>query len=107
MSSITSTALPALPYEGFPLRPHKNGSWYKSVWNPRTKKSEQFYFGSWRDDRKGDRAIRDPEIGYLARRDAIKAGIDNVSPTFALPHVFRNFLGWFPLSAVFQWGFCF
>ena len=25
--------LPPLPYPDFPLRPHQNGQWYKSVWN--------------------------------------------------------------------------
>ena len=69
---------PRLPYDGFPLRPHGNGQWYKSVWNPRTKTSEQFYFGPWRDDPKGERAMKDPQIGWLARRDAIKAGVDNI-----------------------------
>lgn len=70
--------LPPRPAVDFPLRPHKNGQWYKSVWNPRTKKSEQFYFGSWVDDRKGERALKDPQTGWLARKDAIKAGIDNI-----------------------------
>jgi len=69
---------PKLPYDGFPLRPHQNGIWYKSVWNRNSKKSEQFYFGSWADDPKGERAMKDPVTGWLARRDAIKAGIDNV-----------------------------
>jgi integrase len=73
-----SKELPNLPFDGFPLRPHRNGSWYKSVWNPRTKRSEQFYFGSWRDDPRGERAISDPAIGWLARRPGILAGIDNV-----------------------------
>src|SRR6516162_9523507 len=70
--------LPPLPFQGFPLRPHRNGQWYKSVWNPRTKRSEQFYFGTWSDDRIGKRAISDPDIGWLARQDAIKAGVDNL-----------------------------
>ncbi len=70
---------PPLPYEGFPLRPHRNGQWFKSVWNRRTKRSEQFYFGSWSDDPKGERALKDPQSGWLVRRDAIKAGIDNVN----------------------------
>lgn len=70
--------LPKLPYDGFPLRPHRNGQWFRSCWNPRSKKSEQFYFGSWTEDPKGERAIKDPVTGWLARRDAIKAGIDNV-----------------------------
>lgn len=69
---------PAVPYDGFPLRPHQNGHWFKSVWNGRSKKSEQFYFGSWRDDPNGQWALKDPQIGWLVRRDAIKASIDNV-----------------------------
>ena len=69
---------PALPYPEFPLRPHKNGQWYKSVWNPRTKRTEQFYFVRWADDAHGERAVQDPEVGWLARRDAIRAGIDNI-----------------------------
>src|SRR2546429_9906931 len=75
---MNANILPPLPYPDFPLRPHRNGSWYRSVWNPRTKKSEQFYFGSWKDDPKGERALKDPEIGWLARKDAIKAGVDNI-----------------------------
>ena len=43
---MTALFPPPLPYPEFPLRPHKNGQWYKSVWNPRNKKSKQFYFGS-------------------------------------------------------------
>jgi integrase len=81
VSSTTSTGLRPLPYPGFPLRRHANGTWYKSLWNARTKKTEQFYFGSWRDDPKGERAMGDPQIGWLARRDSIKAGIDNVRVT--------------------------
>lgn len=75
---MNATSLPPLPYPDFPLRPHKNGQWYKSVWNRRTKKSEQFYFGPWHDDRKGERALQDPITGWLARKDAIKAGVDNI-----------------------------
>jgi integrase len=69
---------PPLPYPDFPLRPHRNGQWYKSVWNRGSKRSEQFYFGAWADDPKGERALHDPEIGWFARRDGIRAGIDNV-----------------------------
>ncbi len=70
--------IPALPFPGFPLRPHRNGQWYKSVWNPLTKRTEQHYFGPWKDDRRGQRAINDPAAGWLARQEAIKAGTDNV-----------------------------
>jgi hypothetical protein len=70
--------LPPLPFPDFPLRPHKNGQWFKSVWNRRTKRSEQFYFGGWKDDPQGERALRDPQFGWLARRDAIRAGIDHL-----------------------------
>jgi integrase len=71
-------SLPKPPFERFPLRPHRNGQWYKSVWNSRTKRTEQFYFGRWADDPTGERAISDPVTGWLARRNAIKAGIENV-----------------------------
>lgn len=76
--ATSSQSHPKLPYLDFPLRRHSNGQWYRSVWNPRSKRSEQFYFGTWKDDAKGERALKDPEIGWLARRDAIKAGIDNI-----------------------------
>jgi hypothetical protein len=75
---MNATFLPRLPYPNFPLRPHKNGQWYKSVWNSRTKRSEQFYFGSWHDDPKGERAMKDPALGWLVRKDGIRAGVDNV-----------------------------
>jgi hypothetical protein len=45
---------------------------------PAKKKTEQFYFGAWADDPKGERAMTDPVSGWLVRRDAIKAGIDSV-----------------------------
>lgn len=46
--------------------------------NPRAKKSEQFYFGSWPDDPKGERALKDPASGWLARKDGIRAGVDHI-----------------------------
>ncbi len=76
-----SVNLPRLPFPEFPLRAHCNGQWYKSLWNPRTKRSEQFYFGSWQDDPQGERALHDPVTGWLARRSGIKAGTDNVRIT--------------------------
>ncbi|MGA2585007.1 MAG: tyrosine-type recombinase/integrase, partial [Tepidisphaeraceae bacterium] len=63
--------------DAYPLRRHRNGQWFKSVWNPRTKRSEQFYFGTWADDLEGERALLDPITGWLARRKAIVAGVDN------------------------------
>ena len=62
----------------FPLRIHRNGSWYCSIWNPRAKKSEQFYFGRVADDPKGERAVSDPVMGWLARKASIMAGVDNL-----------------------------
>lgn len=79
-----ATTLPSLPYREFPLRPHRNGQWFKSVWNARLKRSEQFYFGSWRDDPMGDAALNDPVVGWLARRPRIKQGIDHLT-TEAVP----------------------
>jgi len=77
--------LPTLPYPDFPLRPHRNGQWYKSVWNRRLHKSEQFYFGPWAGDSAGQRAMNDPVFGWLARQHAIRAGIDNVRVQQAPP----------------------
>jgi hypothetical protein len=73
--------LPSLPFAGFPLHPHKNGQWYRTVWNRHSKRSEQFYFGTWSDDPKGERALNDLQLGWLARRAGIEAGIDNVRVT--------------------------
>lgn len=41
-------------------------------------KSQQYYFGSWKEDPAGERALKDPNFGWLARRDAIYAEIDNI-----------------------------
>jgi hypothetical protein len=89
--------LPSLPYPEFPLRPHNNGQWFKSVWNPCSKRSEQFYFGSWQLDPKGERALHDPVTGWLARRSGIKAGTDNVrlsavESCVTLGHLMASFL---------------
>ena len=62
MSAIFT--LPKLPYDGFLLRPHPNGHWFKSVWNRKIKKTEQFYFGSWADDPSGERAMKGTTTGW-------------------------------------------
>lgn len=72
---------PSLPYPEFPLRPHRNGQWFKSIWNSRSKRSEQFYFGAWKDDAEGERALNDPDTGWLARRQSIRNGTDNLRVT--------------------------
>jgi len=36
---------------------------------------DQFHFGGWRDDPKGQWGIKNPQIGWLGRRDATKAGM--------------------------------
>ena len=73
-----SDQLPPIPYPEFPLRPHPNGQWCKSVWNPRTRRSELKYFGTWRDDLAGERALNDPANGWLARRSLIKSWVDQL-----------------------------
>jgi integrase len=70
--------LPSIPYPEFPLRPHRNGQWCKSVWNAHSHRSEIKYFGAWHDDPKGERALHDPATGWLTRRTAIKAGTDHL-----------------------------
>jgi hypothetical protein len=72
-----AVTLPSLPFPGFPLRPHHNGQWYKSVWNSRSQRTEHFYFGPWKEDPRGERALNDPHSGRLVRRTGIKAGTDN------------------------------
>ena len=76
-----SVTLPRLPYPEFPLRPHANGQWFKSAWSSITRQSHQFYFGSWKDDPTGERALHHPHTGWLARRTAIKNGTDNLRVT--------------------------
>jgi integrase len=63
---------PPKPYPDFPLFAHKGGQWRKDV-RVNGGKPQPFYFGPWKDDRNGQRAIKD----WLARQDAIRAGIDN------------------------------
>jgi integrase len=59
---------PSKPRLDFPLSPNLNGQWWKKV------NGRAYYFGSWKDDAKGERALLD----WLARKDAILAGIDNM-----------------------------
>lgn len=57
---------PNKPYDGYPLYAVDNGQW-KIVRNKRA-----YYFGSWHNDRKGEHAL----LNWLARKDAIMAGVD-------------------------------
>jgi integrase len=68
---------PQKPHRDFPLFPHANGQWAKKFYIRR--KHSLKYFGPWADDRKGERALR----GYLARKDAILAGLDDLRVTVA------------------------
>ncbi len=65
---------PSKPRRDFPLFPASNGQWCRKFYlgGKRVPK----YFGSWRDDPKGERAVKD----FLARKDAIHAGLDNLRP---------------------------
>jgi integrase len=56
------------PTPGFPLFVHPNGQWAKKV------KGKPYYFGTWKDDRKGRAALQE----WLARKDAIEAGRDRL-----------------------------
>ncbi|HEY8747267.1 MAG TPA: tyrosine-type recombinase/integrase [Tepidisphaeraceae bacterium] len=62
------TKKPEKPYPDFPLTPHPNGQWVKKV------KGDLFYFGRWKEDRDGKKAIAE----WLSRKDAIYAGLDNL-----------------------------
>jgi hypothetical protein len=59
---------PAKPHPDFPLTPHPNGQWVKKV------KGDLYYFGRWKADRNGKVALAD----WLARKDAILAGLDKL-----------------------------
>jgi integrase len=66
---------PGKPRPDFPLFPHANGQWAKKFFL--NGKHALKYFGPWSDDLKGERALLD----YLARKDAILAGLDNLRVT--------------------------
>lgn len=57
---------PEKPYEAFPLFANQNGQWCRKV------NKRPYYFGTWADDPKGERAL----VDWLSRKDAIAAGID-------------------------------
>jgi len=59
---------PNKPHEDFPLSPHLNGQWWKKI------NQKPYYFGSWKDDPKGERAVKD----YDSRVAGIFAGTDHL-----------------------------
>lgn len=71
---------PSKPRADFPLFPNNNGKWCRKVWDRTAKKNVAYYFGSWADDPKGERALKD----WLERKDGIHAGLDRLRvPTLA------------------------
>lgn len=56
--------VPKKPRPDFPLTPCGNGQWRKVV------NKKPYYFGSWKDDPKGEEALKE----WVANRDAIYAG---------------------------------
>lgn len=63
---------PRKPYPDYPLTAHPNGQWSKKV------NRAVYYFGSWKDDADGSKAL----LAWVGRRDAIRAGLDklNIKP---------------------------
>lgn len=59
---------PAKPHPDFPLSPNLNGQWFKKI------NQKPYYFGSWRDDAKGERAIKE----YNNRLPGILSGTDHL-----------------------------
>ncbi len=59
---------PAKPRPDFPLFPDANGQWAKKI------NQRKFYFGSWKDDPKGEKAIRE----YNTRLAGILSGTDHL-----------------------------
>lgn len=57
---------PAKPYPEFPMFPHPNGQWCKKI------NKLPYYFGAWKEDWKGQRAINE----YRTRIDDIRNGLD-------------------------------
>lgn len=62
---------PKKPTRSFPLFPHSHGQWCKKV------KRRCYYFGSWRNDPEGERALAE----WLARKDGILTGLDRLRVT--------------------------
>ena len=59
---------PKKPHKDFPLTPHPSGRWCKKI--TFQGKAKLHYFGSWKDDPKGTRALD----RWLAEKDALLAG---------------------------------
>jgi integrase len=59
---------PKKPYPGFPLFANQNGQWCRKV------QKKPYYFGTWADDLKGERALQD----WNVRQAGIMAGSDNL-----------------------------
>lgn len=59
---------PDKPHPDFPLFANQNGQWTKKI------KGKPYYFGSWREDPKGERAIKE----YVDRLPGILAGTDHL-----------------------------
>lgn len=91
---MNKATLPPKPYADFPLFAHTNGQWRKDIWNGKTKKAVPYYFGPWADDQKGERALKE----WVARKDAIKAGLDKVitnaaaAGTLTLGELIKDFM---------------
>lgn len=63
-ATVSKSEKPSKPYAGYPLFPHASGRWAKKI------RQRFHYFGTWRDDPKGERAL---EL-YLEQRDDLHAG---------------------------------
>lgn len=84
---MKSRLKPSKPCQGYPLYAADNGQWAKKV------NGRKYYFGSWTEDPKGERALRE----WVARQESIRAGLDclkvhAVSSDLTLAELTRKFL---------------
>ncbi|MGH7135683.1 MAG: tyrosine-type recombinase/integrase [Pirellulales bacterium] len=73
---------PKKPSRDFPLFPHGSGQWAKKI------RGQMHYFGSWKEDRRGENALR----RYVQQRDALLVGATPTGNEVTLRDLVNYFL---------------